>query len=56
MDHLGSPASQDLQVLREKMGDQERPARKAALVKWARQDLREARETLAPLVLLGRTA
>lgn len=39
-----------------KMGDQERPARRAALAKQAPPDLREARGTLVPLALLGRTA
>lgn len=56
MDTLGSPAPQDLQEPQEKTGGQERLARKAALAKWAPQDLREARETPAPWVLLERTA
>lgn len=56
MDALGSLAPQDLQEPQEKTGGQERPARKAALAKWAPQDLREARETPAPWVLLERTA
>lgn len=47
---------QDPQVLQEKMGNQDRAARKAALARRAPQDPREARETPAPSAHLGSTA
>lgn len=53
---LGSPAPRDPRVFQEKMGNQEKPARKAASAKRVPQDLREPRGTPAPLALLGRTA
>lgn len=56
MDTLGPLGPRDLQVFQGKTGDQERPARKAALAKRAPQDLREARETLVPSALLERAA
>lgn len=55
-DPVGLQAPRAPQALQGKRVHQERRARKAALVTRAPQDPREAKETLAPLVLLGRAA
>lgn len=53
---LGFLAPRVHQALQEKEEDQGGWARRAAPVKWAPQDLREARVTLGLLALLGRMA